>query len=105
MKTFKSYQHQRILLSDNSIANGDYIIDGEITVRIKNGYLNDVEGDDGSLLPAISTADSGHIEHWKDGVLHCEGEPAVIDNIDGYEEWWLNGKEIEENQVPKSLTN
>ncbi|MFC2330935.1 MAG: hypothetical protein ACFNKL_07730 [Treponema sp.] len=89
-------QHQKILLSDNSIANGDYVIDGEITIRIKNGYLNDVEGDDGSLLPAISTADSSHIEHWKNGVLHCEKGPAVIDSIDGYEEWWFNGKQVEE---------
>lgn len=51
---------------------------------------------DGSLLPAISTADSSHIEHWKNGVLHCEKEPAVIDSIDGYEEWWFNGKQVEE---------
>ena len=94
MKSFKSYQHQRILLSDNSIANGDFIIDGEVTVRVKNGYLNDVPGDDGTLLPAIATADSTHIEHWKDGVLHCETEPAIIDSIDNYEEWWLNGKQV-----------
>ncbi|MCR5252576.1 MAG: hypothetical protein K6C98_02550 [Treponema sp.] len=94
MKSFKSYQHQRILLSDKTIANGDYIIDEEITVRIKDGFLNDVEGDDGSLLPAIATADGSHIEHWKEGVLHCENEPAVIDNIDNYEEWWLDGKQV-----------
>lgn len=95
MKCFKSYQHQLILLSDRTIANGDFIVDG-ITVRIKDGFLNDVEGENGEVLPAISTSDSTHIEHWKNGVLHCEKEPAVIDTIDNYEEWWLNGK-----QVPK----
>ena len=41
MKSFKSYQHQRILLSDNTIANGDFVIEGEMTIRVKNGYLND----------------------------------------------------------------
>jgi len=96
MKTFKHYQHQRILLTDMSIANGDYILnEGEITVRIKNGYLNDTIDEDGSLLPAIATSDGSHIEHWKEGVLHCEKEPAVIDSIDNYEEWWLDGKKIE----------
>lgn len=95
MRSFKSYQHQRILLSDRTIADGDFIIESEITVRIKNGYLNDAVGEDGSVLPAISTADGSHIEHWKDGVLHCENEPAVIDSLDGYEEWWLNGRRIE----------
>lgn len=99
MKSFKSYQHQRILLSDKSIANGDFIIEGEFTVRIKDGLLNDVESEDGEILPAISTADSTHIEHWKDGVLHCEFEPAVIDNIDNYEEWWLNGKQVTAEEV------
>lgn len=94
MKSFKTYQHQRILLSDNSIANGDFIVDGEVTVRIKNGFLNDVDGENGEILPAISTSDFTHIEHWKDGVLHCEKEPAVIDTIDNYEEWWLNGKQV-----------
>ena len=94
MKNFKSYQHQRILLADKTIANGDYIIEGEFTVRIKDGYLNDAEDEEGNLLPAISSADASHIEHWKDGVLHCEKEPAVIDLIDNYEEWWLNGKQV-----------
>lgn len=99
MKSFKSYQHQRVLLSDNLIANGDYIVEGDVTVRLKNGYLNDVEGENGEILPAISTADSTHIEHWKEGVLHCEKEPAVIDTIDNYEEWWLNGKQVPPQNV------
>ena len=94
MKSFKSYQHQRILLPDNTIANGKYTIDGDFTVIIKDGFLNDEVSEDGTLIPAISTSDASHIEHWKDGVLHCETEPAIIDNIDNYEEWWLNGKQV-----------
>ena len=96
MRTFKSYQHQRILLSDNSIANGDYIIEG-FTVRVKDGFLNDAVDEEGNLLPAISTEDGTHIEHWKNGVLHCEKEPAVIDVVDNYEEWWLDGRQVPNN--------
>ncbi len=94
MKSFKSYQHQRILLPDNTIANGKYTIDGDFTVIIKDGFLNDEVSEDGTLIPAISTSDASHIEHWRNGVLHCETEPAIIDNIDNYEEWWLNGKQV-----------
>mgnify|MGYP003571554503 CR=1 FL=1 len=100
MKSFKSYQHQRIVLSDNTIANGDFVIEGEMTIRVKNGYLNDATDESGNILPAIETSDATHIEHWKDGVLHCEKEPAIIDNVDGYEEWWLNGKQVP-NQTTK----
>lgn len=94
MKSFKSYQHQKIILSDNTIANGDYQIDN-ITIRIENGYLNDVIGEDGEILPAIATSDSTHIEHWKNGVLHSDKEPAVIDRVDNYEEWWVEGTQIQ----------
>ncbi|MBQ8678324.1 MAG: hypothetical protein IJ530_01010 [Treponema sp.] len=94
MKNFKSYQHRRILLKEGQVCNGDYIIEGEMTIRCKNGFLNDATDENGGLLPAIMTADASHIEHWKDGVLHCEKEPAVIDLIDNYEEWWLNGRQV-----------
>lgn len=94
MKSFKSYQHQRILTAENEIANGDYIIGGEMTIRTKNGYLCDGADEKGNALPAIELANGTHIEHWLNGVLHCEKEPAVIDNVDGYEEWWLNGKQV-----------
>ena len=103
MKSFKIFQHRKFLLKEGEIANGDYILDDGITVRFKTGYLNDATDENGNLLPAISTADGNHIEHWKNGVLHCEKEPAVIDNVDEYEEWWLNGKQVEPqaaNQVP-----
>lgn len=94
MKSFKSYQHQRILLSDNRLANGKYTIEGVFTITIKDGLLNDEVSEDGTLIPAILTADSTHIEHWRNGVLHCETEPAIIDVVDNYEEWWLNGEQV-----------
>ena len=93
MKSFKSYQQKRILMSDGTIANGDFILDDGLTIRVKDGFLNDVADPDGYLLPAISTADATHIEHWRMGVLHCESEPAIVDAIDNYEEWWIDGKE------------
>ena len=99
MRSFKSYQHQRILMTDMKVADGDYIIEGELTVRVKDGYLNDAQAPDGSVLPAISSSDGTHIEHWKNGVLHCESEPAIVDNIDNYEEWWIDGKQIPPSQA------
>lgn len=90
MKSFKSYQHLRILTTQGTIADGDYILEG-ITVRIKRGFLNDVVDEDGKILPAVETHDGNHVEHWKNGVLHSEDSPAVVDNVDNYEEWYLNG--------------
>ena len=103
MKSFRSYQKQRILLSDGSLANGKYSIEGDLTIRVKNGFLNDEISEDGHLIPAIMTDDSTHVEHWKDGVLHCEIEPAIIDNLDNYEEWWLNGKFVNGTRPTSSV--
>lgn len=94
MKAFKVYQHQRILTTDQKLADGDYIIDDELIIRISNGFLNDVINTDMIILPAIEAMDGSHIEHWKNGVLHCDYEPAVIDIIDNYEEWWQNGIQV-----------
>lgn len=90
MKSFKSYQHLRILTTQGTIADGDYILEG-ITVRIKKGFLNDSIDEEGKILPAVETHDGNHVEHWKNGVLHSEDSPAVVDNVDNYEEWYLNG--------------
>ncbi len=95
MKNYSSYQYRVITTEEGGIANGDYIIDDKVTVRVKNGYLCDSTNEEGDILPAIETSDFTHIEHWKNGVLHCENEPAVIDLVDNYEEWWVNGKKIE----------
>lgn len=99
MKTFSEYQKQTVLTKEGRIADGDYIfsdINGvEITVRVKKGYLNDVISENGDILPAIETSNGSHVEHWKNGVLHCENGPAVIDIDDDYEEWWNNGKKQE----------
>lgn len=95
MKNFKHLQHKPILDANQKICNGSYIIDEQITIRTKNGYLNDdIDPETGSLLPAIELSNSTHIEHWKNGVLHCENEPAVIDLVDDYEEWWVNGIQV-----------
>lgn len=91
MKNFSNYQYRKIITEEGRIAEGDYIIEEKIIVRIKNGYLNDITDEEGKILPAIEATDSTHIEHWKNGLLHCEFEPAVIDLVDGYEEWWKEG--------------
>ena len=93
MKSFKSYQHQRILLEDKTIAHGEFTIDGVI-VQIKDGWLNDGLDEEGKFIPAIRTENGSHTEHWRNGVLHCETGPAIIDQIDNYEEWWLNGRQV-----------
>ncbi|MDE5898987.1 MAG: hypothetical protein K2H09_06980 [Treponemataceae bacterium] len=98
MKSFRSYQHRRILLKEGEVADGDYIIDGGMTVRVRDGYLSDAEDEDGKPLPAIAAEDGSHTEHWRNGVLHCEIGPAVIDIIDRYEEWWLNGRQVQPSQ-------
>lgn len=102
MKSYKSYQHQRILLEDKAVAHGEYIIDGVI-VTIKNGYLNDGLDEEGGFIPAIRTDSGSHIEHWRNGVLHCETGPAIIDQIDNYEEWWLNGKQVTNDFKPLAV--
>lgn len=93
MKSFKSYQHLRLITSEGMIANGDYILEG-ITIRTKQGYLCDSLDEEKNILPAVETHDGSHIEHWKDGELHCENAPAVIDILENYEEWWLNGRHV-----------
>ena len=47
-----------------------------------------------SCIEGIETHDGNHVEHWKNGVLHYEDGPAVIDVRDGVEEWWLDGKQV-----------
>lgn len=93
MKSFESYQHLRLVTSEGMIANGDYILDG-ITIRVREGYLNDFFVKEGVCLPAIETHDGNHVEHWRKGVLHCENQPAVIDVRDNVEEWWLEGRKV-----------
>lgn len=93
MKDFRNFQHVRIITEEGTIANGDYILDG-ITIRCKNGLLNDNTDENGDLLPAIETTDGNHIEHWKNGVLHCPDAPAIVDNTDKYELWFDEGSEV-----------
>ena len=98
MKTNKFYQYQRIVDENGEVVNGDYILgegDEQFIIRCKNGFLNDVETDDGEILPAFELVNGTHIEHWKNGLLHSEKTPAVIDIIDDTEEWWYEGRFIE----------
>lgn len=94
MKDFRNYTSVRIITEEGSIANGDYILDG-VTIRCKNGLLNDNLDENGDLQPAIETHDGSHIEHWNNGQLHCDNGPAIIDNVDNYELWFISGIEIE----------
>ena len=94
MKSFKAYQYRRIILENGDLASGDYDFD-DITIRTHEGYLNDAfDKEDGHVLPAVETHDGNHVEHWKNGVLHNLNGPAVVDNLDDYEEWWENGHQI-----------
>lgn len=94
MKSFSNYQKCRIFTDENEIANGDFVLRG-ITIRVSHGMLNDVVDDEKGLLPAVETHDGNHIEHWKNGLLHCETGPAIIDVIDNREEWWFEGNLVE----------
>lgn len=93
MKSFKRYQYRRIPTEEGLPASGDYIYP-DVTVRFKNGYLNDSLDEEKKVLSAIETHDGSHIEHWKNGVLHSEKEPAIIDTRDNYEEWYVEGKPV-----------
>ena len=99
MKDFRELQHVRIITREGTIAKGDYLND-EVIIRCdEHGFLNDSKDEDGEILPAIETRDGNHREYWKHGLLNCPVDddghfkPAVVDNIDKYELWFVNGKE------------
>lgn len=96
MQDFRKFQNWRIITEEGTIAHGDYIRKEEgVTIRTdESGLLNDNPDENGKPLPAIETHDGSHIEHYKHGVLHCVGGPAIIDVADNYELWFVNGKEI-----------
>lgn len=93
MKSFKRYQYRGVPTEEGLPANGDYIFP-DVTIRIKDGYLSDSVDEEGHVLPAIETHDGSHIEHWKNGVLHSEKAPAIIDTRDNYEEWYQEGRPV-----------
>lgn len=106
MRTFKYYQHRKVLTPENEIGDGDYIVGGgTMTIRLSNGLLSDVICQNRSILSAIETIDLSHIEHWRNGVLHCDNGAAVIDTREGYEEYWLNGKEVNKEEVVNENAN
>lgn len=74
---------------------GIFTITGYI-LNFEKGYLSDQKIQSGKIIkPAVYSSDNKYTEHWKDGVLHCENGPAVINGFKHYEEWWINGKQIE----------
>ena len=99
MKSFKRYKYRRVPTEEGLAASGDYIFP-DITVRFKDGYLNDSVDEEGNVLPAVETHDGNHIEHWHIGVLHCENGPAIVDKNDNYQEWYKDG-----NPVPQGDDN
>ncbi len=99
MKDYKEFQKVPLLNSDGSVADGTYHDGENVILKINYGYLNDEVTEDGTVIPAVTIDGACHIEHWQNGLLHCETEPAIIDNIDNYEEWWYRGKLVNRVEV------
>lgn len=91
---FKEYVNYKFTLKDGKPANGIHIISNYF-LNFENGYLSDQQNQYGKILkPAVYSTSNKYTEHWKDGVLHCDNGPAVINGLKHYEEWWNNGKQI-----------
>lgn len=94
MKTFSEFQGRKFF-KHHKLFTGKFIDkENGIITRWREGLLNDEVEKDGNVIHAIESLDCTHYEHWKDGVLHCETEPAVIDTLDDREEWWYEGERI-----------
>lgn len=96
MLDLKKHQNFRLTVMQEGkivLAEGDCIMDG-VVYRFSKGLLNDVIDEEGHVLPAVESQDGNHIEHWKEGVLHCENSPAVVDNVEDIEEWYFEGKKV-----------
>lgn len=92
---FQKYVNYKVILKEGKPANGIFTIAGYI-LNFEKGYLSDQKTQSGKIIkPAVYSSDNKYTEHWKDGVLHCENGPAVINGFKHYEEWWINGKQIE----------
>lgn len=92
---FKKFENHKVMLKDGKTANGIYIISSYI-LNFENGYLSDQCTQSGKILkPAVYSSDNKYTEHWKNGVLHYDNGPAVSDGFKHYDEWWINGKQIE----------
>ena len=104
MKTFKAYQYQRFYDDEKNLLNGSFVNTTDdddpeqIMAHFRDGYLDDgyIEKYE-EVIPALQCG--SHYEHWKRGVLHCDGEPAVVDQEDDYQEWWTNGKKIKREKL------
>lgn len=69
----------------------------KIILRFRNGLLDGdiyVEGKYVRTKPAVE-APNGHIEYWRAGKLHRDGELAAVSS-DGFthKEYWINGERV-----------
>ena len=70
-------------------------LDGKkVKVRFHKGLIDgNIYSPDGTIIkrePAIEYYSKGGTEYWTRG--YPEGEPAIVQEIGYYEEWWSNGK-------------
>lgn len=93
MRSFKEYNGRVVITENGDLAEGTYFI-SDCVLRFKGGLLNNEKDDSGNVLPAIETNDGTHAEYYENGKLHRENGPAVIDVLDGIEEWWLEGNQM-----------
>ncbi|MCR4714271.1 MAG: hypothetical protein K5751_07820 [Treponemataceae bacterium] len=93
MKTMKEYNGRITILENGDLADGTYFVEDWI-LRYKDGLLNNEQGENGEVLPAVEKNDGTHYEFFVNGKLHREDAPAIIDLLDDIEEWWLNGNQV-----------
>jgi hypothetical protein len=75
--------------------------DGICIVRLREGFLSNLERPGGEILPAVEAWD-GHTEWWEKGLLHREEGPAVITECGGREEYWEKGRFIRFENLPET---
>lgn len=65
---FPKYENSCLKTSDGKPLSGSFEIDDGVTVRVKNGKLEDTVLENGEVLPAIETPQY-YIEHWTNGMF------------------------------------
>jgi hypothetical protein len=75
----------------------------KVIQRFKNGFLDgDSSTGSGRSLVKPAYEDEGHVEYWRDGVLHRDtNRPAVISGNGKIKEWWFNGVFIRKEETGK----
>ncbi len=70
------------------LPNGRHELSGSVEIYILNGKKHRVGG------PAEINHRTGYQAWFKNGVLHCENGPAVVDPQKKIKEFWINGRFI-----------